>query len=195
MYGMAVDLHILAPVLKSLVSKWNNVPTTAFLKVDQNLMWEWGRYWYPRYCFSHTNPFYCSVLMKQVTRIMYRQVHKKRNVSATGWKHVTLHWIIVYTRSALFWGHYAASCGNRLLTFQDNVSWPMKMGPIRCPKTSVNNYHTTPHNVPKERRSHQHRGESLKSRYFVYVWQHNFINILTIFVQTQTKYVSYLKLF
>lgn len=42
MYGMAVDLHILAPVLKSLVLKWNNVPTTAFLKVDQNLMWEWG---------------------------------------------------------------------------------------------------------------------------------------------------------
>jgi hypothetical protein len=28
----------------------------------------------------------------------------------------------------------------------------MKM-PIRCPETSVNNYHTTPHNIPEERRS------------------------------------------
>jgi hypothetical protein len=27
-------------------------------------------------------------------------------------------------------------------TYSD--SWPVKMGPIRCPETSVNNYHTTP---------------------------------------------------
>jgi hypothetical protein len=32
------------------------------------------------------------------------------------------------------------------------------------PETSVNNYHTTPRNVPEERRSHQYRGGSLKSR-------------------------------
>jgi hypothetical protein len=32
--------------------------------------------------------------------------------------------------------------------------WPVKMGPIRCPETSVNSYHTTPHNIPEERRSH-----------------------------------------
>jgi hypothetical protein len=31
-------------------------------------------------------------------------------------------------------------------------SWPVKLGPIRCPETSVNNYHTTPRNIPKERR-------------------------------------------
>jgi hypothetical protein len=37
------------------------------------------------------------------------------------------------------------------------------MGPIRCPKTSVNNYHSTPRNIPEERRSHQRRGGSLKS--------------------------------
>jgi hypothetical protein len=63
-------------------------------------------------------------------------------------------------------GYYAASCGNCLPTFRDNVSdsWPVKMGPIRCPKTSVNNYHTTPRNNPEERRSHQHRSGSLKSR-------------------------------
>jgi hypothetical protein len=31
-------------------------------------------------------------------------------------------------------------------------SWPLKIGPIRCPETSVNNYHTTPRNNLQERR-------------------------------------------
>jgi hypothetical protein len=31
-------------------------------------------------------------------------------------------------------------------------------------ESSVNNYHTTPCNIPEERGSHQHRGGSLKSR-------------------------------
>jgi hypothetical protein len=39
-----------------------------------------------------------------------------------------------------------------------------KMGPIHCPKTSVKDYHSTLHNIPEERRSHQHCGRSLKSR-------------------------------
>jgi hypothetical protein len=43
-------------------------------------------------------------------------------------------------------------------------SWPLKSIPMRCPETSVNNYHTTPRNVPEERRSHEHRGGSLKSK-------------------------------
>jgi hypothetical protein len=38
------------------------------------------------------------------------------------------------------------------------------MGLIRDPETSVNNYHTTPRNIQEERRYHQHRGGSLKSR-------------------------------
>jgi hypothetical protein len=41
--------------------------------------------------------------------------------------------------------------------------WPLKMGPISCPETSVQNYHPTLRNIPEERRSHQHRGGSLKS--------------------------------
>jgi hypothetical protein len=41
-------------------------------------------------------------------------------------------------------------------------SWPLKMGPIRCPETSVKNDHTTPRNIPEERKYHQHRGGSLK---------------------------------
>jgi hypothetical protein len=38
------------------------------------------------------------------------------------------------------------------------------MGPIRCPETSVNNYHTTPCNYPEDHTFHQHRSGSLKSR-------------------------------
>jgi hypothetical protein len=75
---------------------------------------------------------------------------------------------------------YAASSGNPLPTFRHNISvpsssvknsnglhltsCPLKMGPIRCPETSVKHYHSTLRNTPEERRSHQHRDVSLKSR-------------------------------
>jgi hypothetical protein len=41
-----------------------------------------------------------------------------------------------------------------------------------CPETSVYNYHMTPCNTPEDHRFHQHRGGSLKSRlfYYVYFW-------------------------
>ena len=64
-------------------------------------------------------------------------------------------------------GYYAVSSGNHLLTFRDNVSVPssrvkkskqkektprpLKMGPIRCPKTSVKDNHSTLRNIPEER--------------------------------------------
>jgi hypothetical protein len=61
-------------------------------------------------------------------------------------------------------GYYAASRGNCLPTFRDNVSVPssraksprrpLKVVPIRCPETSVNNYHTTPCDIEEECRSH-----------------------------------------
>jgi hypothetical protein len=55
-------------------------------------------------------------------------------------------------------GYYAASCGNCLPTFRDNVSVPFSFlacedGTISCPEKSVNNYHTMPRNIPEERRS------------------------------------------
>jgi hypothetical protein len=34
------------------------------------------------------------------------------------------------------------------------------------PETSVNNYHTTPRNIPEKRSSHHDRGGSLKSTMF-----------------------------
>jgi hypothetical protein len=58
-------------------------------------------------------------------------------------------------------GYCAASNGDHLPTFRDNVSVPtsrvkksLKMGPIRCPKTSVNHNHSTLCNSPEERRSY-----------------------------------------
>jgi hypothetical protein len=39
----------------------------------------------------------------------------------------------------------------------------LKIGPIRCPETSVKSYHSTLRNTPEERTSHQHCGGSLKS--------------------------------
>ena len=44
------------------------------------------------------------------------------------------------------------------------TSWLLKMGPIDCPETSVQNYHSTLRNILEQPRSHQHRGGSLKPR-------------------------------
>jgi hypothetical protein len=50
-------------------------------------------------------------------------------------------------------------------------SWLVRMEPIRCPETSVNNYHKTSCNNPKDRRFQQHRGGSLKSSVFMcFLW-------------------------
>ena len=38
--------------------------------------------------------------------------------------------------------------------------WPLKMGPIACPETSVRNYHSALHNAPEECRS-QYTGSLL----------------------------------
>jgi hypothetical protein len=73
-------------------------------------------------------------------------------------------------------GYNAASSGNPLPTFRENISvpssriysswtsWPLKMGPIRCPETSVKDFHSTLRNTLEERRSHQHSDGSPKSR-------------------------------
>jgi hypothetical protein len=69
-------------------------------------------------------------------------------------------------------GCYVEKSGWNLSTFQDNLSvpssrtdpsswyhtnylphlncWPLKLGPIGCPETSVNNYKTIQRNVPEE---------------------------------------------
>jgi hypothetical protein len=70
----------------------------------------------------------------------------------------------------------SASCGSNLPTFRNNVSSPSsrvkdvftsKMGPMLS-ETSVKDFHTTPRNTPEERRSHQHRGGSLRSSFILH---------------------------
>jgi hypothetical protein len=49
-------------------------------------------------------------------------------------------------------------------TYRSHSKWPnspVKIGQIGCPETSVRNYHSTLRKIPKERRSHLHRGGSL----------------------------------
>jgi hypothetical protein len=82
--------------------------------------------------------------------------------SALFWDITQRRVVIVYRRfGTMYWSHLH---GSRVWVGKD--SWPVKMGPIHCPETSVNNYFTTPHNIPEERRSHQHCGGSLKSMSF-----------------------------
>jgi hypothetical protein len=40
----------------------------------------------------------------------------------------------------------------------------VKMGQIRCPETSVNNYHTTLRNIPEQRRSYNKQIRCVISR-------------------------------
>jgi len=48
-------------------------------------------------------------------------------------------------------GYYAASSGNFLLMFQDDLSVPsLMMGPTGSPKTLVSNYHYLLRNNPQE---------------------------------------------
>jgi hypothetical protein len=78
-------------------------------------------------------------------------------------------------------GYYTAPSGNHLLTFRDNVSiliikreeiqeekgvyfLSFENGTIRCPETSVKDYHSTVRNISEVSRSNQHRSGSLKSR-------------------------------
>jgi len=65
------------------------------------------------------------------------------------------------SRNALFW----IITGSRIefLDFR-----PLKMGPTRCPETSVRNYHYTLCIRLEERSSHLLRGGSLKSRNLKY---------------------------
>jgi hypothetical protein len=47
---------------------------------------------------------------------------------------------------------------------------PLKMGPICCAETWVTTHQSTQRNAPEERRSHLHRGASLKPRIFGCNW-------------------------
>jgi hypothetical protein len=72
--------------------------------------------------------------------------------------------------------YYAAYSGNSVPTFRDKLSfpysrvkkskktsWHLKMGPIACPETSVQIYHSTLRNTKEERGYHLRQSGNLKS--------------------------------
>jgi hypothetical protein len=65
---------------------------------------------------------------------------------------------------SLTWQNCFMWAGNM---WDPKTSWPLKTGPIGCPETSVQNYHTTLRNTPEERRSHRHGSGTLKLRVFL----------------------------
>jgi len=79
---------------------------------------------------------------------------------------------LVYIEIITLLGYYTAESGNFLPAFQDNLlvpsCWPLKMGPIGCPKFSVRNCHSMLHDTPEECRSHLYCSRSLKSCIVMY---------------------------
>jgi hypothetical protein len=107
-------------------------------------------------------------------------------------------------------GYYAASSGNLLPTFRDNVSvpsskvkkskksgWtfsPLKMGPIRCPETSIKDYHSTLLYTPEEGRSQISSYLTENAVYFH--WKHETSNavgcrnIATVDCRTDREHIN-----
>ena len=83
-------------------------------------------------------------------------------------KYSSIFWIIM--RRKVVWNRrfgttyrshlQRSSCPRRLLVL---TAWPLKMGPIGSPETSVSN-HLTPRNNPEDGRIQFNRGGSLRSR-------------------------------
>ena len=97
--------------------------------------------------------------------------------------------------------YYAASSDNPLPTFRGTTyrshlqgssfsSWtsrPLKIGPIRCPETSVKDYHLTLRNIADERRSHQRRGGLIISQNVTCFTSTTVINVWRVRLQTYTE--------
>jgi hypothetical protein len=101
---------------------------------------------------NNTSPVYIFALLKSGEETLSRSA---------------LFWDITQRRVAILYRRFGTTCrshlqGSRSLGLW--ASWPLKMGPICCLETSVKDYHWTLRNIREERRSHQHRGRSLKSR-------------------------------
>jgi hypothetical protein len=72
--------------------------------------------------------------------------------------------VILYRRFGTTYRSHLQKSESPRIKLSSWTSWPLRMGPICCPETSVKSYHSTLRNIPEEHRSHQHRGGSMKSR-------------------------------
>jgi hypothetical protein len=59
--------------------------------------------------------------------------------------HVTKH--VAKRRLVVTYGRFGKTISGYI--FKDRTAWPLQMGPIVCPETSVNNYQSILHNVPE----------------------------------------------
>jgi hypothetical protein len=118
-----------------------------------------------------TNPRFEMVSLNQQRKNSFMSDLKFSSLHfAVDWVHacVISGFIRIVDKTCAVLGYHAASSVNALPTFRDNVSvpysrgkngfsswtsWPLKTGPIGCPETSVQNYHSTLRNIPEERRS------------------------------------------
>jgi hypothetical protein len=99
--------------------------------------------------------------------VVQETLHNMVNVEWYPWLQTSA----AMAKRCAFLGFNAASSGERLPTFRNNVSvrssrvkkfktstfswtsWPLNMGPIRCPETCVKDYHSTLCYITEERRS------------------------------------------
>jgi len=97
------------------------------------------------------------------------------------------HLVFVTPLSWKSWNWFECAVGG--VRHPQHISWPLKMWPLDCPETSVRNYHSTLRNIPEERRSHLHRGGSLKSRIVIHAFgKENWIFALVLFFCALVQY-------
>jgi hypothetical protein len=105
-------------------------------------------------------------------------------------------------------GYYAVLIGSSVPTFRDNLShpssrvkkskkkrkllwvssWPLKMGPMCCPETSVQNYNFMLRNIPEERRSGIRVFSLSTSMSLFFLMEGPRSTALRLFVQTQWRW-------
>jgi hypothetical protein len=76
-------------------------------------------------------------------------------------------WVVTQSRVVILYRRFGTTYLSHLKG--QEVQGPLKIGPIRCPETSVKDYHSTLRNTTEQRSCHQHRGGSLKSQLLQYV--------------------------
>jgi hypothetical protein len=74
-------------------------------------------------------------------------------------------WAVMHRRVVILYRRFGTTFRSKDAGQLHWTSWLLKMGPIRCPETSVKDYHSTLRNIAEESTSHQHGGGSLKPRF------------------------------
>jgi len=97
--------------------------------------------------FSEFNLF---LILEKTNRLFFQtaiQIQCLENESSSTWFQASA---ALYMRSSLFWDVMKRRF---VISYQSFVDWPLKMGPISCPETSVIYHQYTLHDIPEERRS------------------------------------------